>query len=172
MIVAAAAAPGEGGSPPSPPAQALLMLRNGQVLEGRITHADGAYTVEVPNGQMRIKDADVDMLCNSLEDGYRRKWALIQVGNVYHHLDLTQWCLRHHLLGPAAVELADARLADAKNPMIAVLEYRLKVALEPPPPNSGNASPPVPRVKSSTAWSRACRIGQSRRLRKRSSRCC
>jgi hypothetical protein len=117
----------------------MLVLRNGEVLEGRITHADGAYTVEVPDGRMRIKDADADVLCKCLEDGYRRKRALIQVGNVFHHLELAQWCLRHHLLGLAAVELADARVADPNNQMIALLEYRLKAALEPPPPSNANA---------------------------------
>jgi hypothetical protein len=139
VVAAVAAACGDGGPPPNPPAGAMLVLRNGEVLEGRITHAEGVYTVEVRDGRIRIKDADVDLMCSSLEDGYRRKRSLIQVGNVYHHLDLAQWCLRHHLLGPAAVELADARTADPHNQMIGLLEYRLKVALEPPPPSNGNA---------------------------------
>ena len=79
------------------------------------------------------RPADVDLVCTSLEDGYRRKRAAIQVGNVHHHLELAQWCLRHGLLGPAAAELADATVAEPNNPMIDVLHHRLKMALEPPP---------------------------------------
>ena len=139
IAMAAGLARGENAPASSPPAQAMLVLRNGEVLEGQVTHADGVYVVEVRGGLLRIKDADADVLCNSLEDGYRRKRALIQVGNVYHHLALAQWCLRHHLLGQAAVELADARVADPSNRMIPVLQYRLKVALEPPPASNGTA---------------------------------
>jgi hypothetical protein len=137
IVVAAGLARGEDAPASNPRAPVMLVLRNGEVLEGHITHADGAYTVEVQGGRIRIKDADADVLCSSLEDGYRRKRALIQVGNVYHHLELAQWCLRHHLPGPTAVELADARVADPNNQMIAVLQHRLKVALEPPPPSNG-----------------------------------
>jgi hypothetical protein len=59
---------------------------------------------------------------------------VIQVGNVHDHLELAQWCLRHNLLGAAAVELADAKAADPKNQMVAALQQRLKMAAEPPPP--------------------------------------
>ena len=72
-----------------------------------------------------------------MEDGYRRKRAGIQLGNVHSHLELAQWCLRHGLLGPAATELADATAADPTHPMILVLRHRLKMAMEPPPsPNA------------------------------------
>ena len=68
-----------------------------------------------------------------MEDGYRQKRAAIQVGNVHHHIELAQWCLRHGLLGPAATELADATVAEPNDPMIDVLHHRLKMAMEPPP---------------------------------------
>jgi hypothetical protein len=111
----------------------VLVLHNGEILEGRITHAEGAYVVDLPDGQIRLKDADVDLVCRSLEDGYQRKRTAIQLGNVHDHLELAQWCLRHGLLGPAAAELADAKVADPKNPMVAALQHRLKMAAEPPP---------------------------------------
>jgi hypothetical protein len=116
------------------PARGMLLLRNGETIEGTITREDGLYIVDLPNGRIRVKAADVDLVCSSLEEGYRRKRAAIQVGNVHDHLDLAQWCLRHNLIGFATVELADATVAEPKNPMIAVLQHRLKMAMEPPPP--------------------------------------
>ena len=111
-----------GQAPPAnPPDQGILVLRNGQTIEGRITQADGLYVVDLGDGQIRVKPPDVDLVCACLEDGYQRKRAAIQVGNVQDHIELAQWCLRHGLLGPAATELADATVAEPNNPMIDVL---------------------------------------------------
>jgi hypothetical protein len=122
------------GPPAAPaPVQGMLVLRNGEVIKGQITKVDDLYLVDLTNGRIRIKQADVELICGSLEEGYRQKRATIQVGNVHDHLSLAQWCLRHNLLGPASVELADAATADPKHPMVAVLQHRLKMAMEPPP---------------------------------------
>ncbi len=112
----------------------MVILRNGEVIAGKISRDEGIYIVELPNGRIRIKQADVDLVCRSLEEGYRRKRATIQVGNVHDHLELAQWCIRHKLFGLATVELSDATAADPNNPMIGVLRHRLKMAMEPPPP--------------------------------------
>jgi hypothetical protein len=125
--------------PANAPNQEILVLRNGQTFEGRITQVEGVYVVDLPDGQIRIKAADVDLVCTNMEDGYRRKRAGIQLGNVNNHLELAQWCLRHGLLGPAATELADATAADSTHPMIPVLRHRLKMALEPSSLASTNA---------------------------------
>lgn len=119
--------------PAAAPEKGMVVLRNGEVIEGKITRAEGLFVVDLPDGQIRLKEADVDLICSSLEDGYLRKRSLIEVGNVHQHLELAQWCLRHELLGPVSVELADATVADPKNPMIGVLRHRLKMAMEPPP---------------------------------------
>ncbi len=134
-LLAAAVLPAKGQAPTDmPPSQGMVILRNGEVIEGKISRDEGIYIVNLPNGRIRIKQADVELVCKSLEEGYRRKRAIIQVGNVHDHLDLAEWCLRHNLLGPATIELADATVADPKNPMIAALRHRLKMAMEPPPP--------------------------------------
>jgi hypothetical protein len=111
----------------------ILVLRNGQSLEGNIRQEGNTFIVDLSDGQIRIKATDVELQCNSHEEGYRRKRAAIQVGNVHDHLELSQWCLRHDLLGPAAAELADAVAADPGHPMIPVIRERLKLAMEPPP---------------------------------------
>jgi hypothetical protein len=117
---------------PVPAARQILILRNGQTIEGRISQKDGVYVIDLSDGQIRVKPADVDLVCGRLEEGYQRKRAALPTGDAHDHLELAQWCLRHDLLGPAAAELADAKAADPNDPMIAALEHRLKMALEPP----------------------------------------
>jgi hypothetical protein len=144
MLLAAAFSQARAQSPPAaPPIQGMVVLRNGEVIEGRVSRDEGIYIVDLPNGRIRIKQADVDLVCSNLEEGYRRKRALIQVGDVHDHLDLAQWCMRHNLFGLAAVELADATAADPKNPMIAALQHRLKMAMEPLPPVERNGKKPL-----------------------------
>jgi hypothetical protein len=114
------------------PDRGVLVLRNGQNIQGRISRQDGVYVIDLGDGQIRVKAAEVELVCSSLEDGYRQKRAAISPGYAHGHLALAQWCLRHGLLGQAAVELADATAAEPDNPLIGVLQQRLKMALEPP----------------------------------------
>jgi hypothetical protein len=135
-LLAAPFSQASGQSPPAgPPLQGMVVLRNGEVIEGKISRYDGSYIVDLSNGRIRLKEADVDLVCSNLEEGYRRKRAVIQVGNIHDHLDLAQWCMRHNLFGLATVELADAATAEPKNPMVAALQHRLKMAMEPAPPS-------------------------------------
>ena len=129
---------------PAPADQQVLILRNGQTIEGRITQKEGVYVIDLSDGQIRVKAADVDLVCSGLEDGYRRKRAAIVSGDAHDHLELAQWCLRHGLLGSAAAELADAKTAEPNNPMIGALEHRLKMALEPPSATIASKSAPGP----------------------------
>ncbi len=105
---------------------------------------DGLYIIDFSDGQIRVKPADVDLVCNSLDEGYQRKRAAMATGDAHDHLELAQWCLRHDLLGPAAAELADAKTADPNDPMISALDHRLKMALEPPSATATSKSIPGP----------------------------
>ncbi len=135
ILIATLAAPACIANPSQaadPAESSLLVLRNGEVLQGQVAHVEKTYIVTLANGQIRIKEEDVDLLCKNLADGYQRKRAAIQVGNVHQHLELAQWCLRHGLTGFAAAELADATAADPKHPMIRVFQHRLEMAVNPP----------------------------------------
>lgn len=116
-----------------PEEQQMLVLRNGEVLQGRVTRQDDFYILELPNGYVRLKQSEVELICKNLEEGYQKKRAATQVGNVHHHLQLAQWCMRQRLWGQAAAELADAAKADPHNPLIAALRQRLEMAMSPPP---------------------------------------
>ena len=132
LAVPAAFLAGAEPSLPAPAAAQILILRNGQTIEGRISQREGVYVIDLSDGQIRVKPADVDLVCSRLEEGYQRKRAALPTGDAHEHLELAQWCLRHDLLGPAATELADAKAADPNDPLITAMEHRLKMALEPP----------------------------------------
>ena len=121
------------------PERGVVLLRNGQAVEGRITRAGDIYYVVLPEGEIRLKAADVELCCRNLEEGYlRKRTALADTAD--EHLRLAQWCQRHGLSQAAAMELDDARRLDPRHPMIGILQNRLQMAAEPP---SKPAAPPT-----------------------------
>jgi hypothetical protein len=112
----------------------VLLLRNGQVLRGKIAHAGDLYYVFLDGGEIRVPLVEVEFCCRDLEEGYALKRDKIEPRKVEDHLRLAQWCLRHNLTGYAATQLATAKDADARDPRIPLLERRLKLALAEPAP--------------------------------------
>ncbi len=129
-------------SDPSAPPQ-LLVLRNGQILEGQVSRTNAEYLIEMPNGHMTIGAAEVELVCSSLEEGFQRKKAAIQPGNFHDRLQLAQWSLRHELWQHAGDELAEAAAIQPDHPMVAILQARLKMALEPPAAKPEDADKPA-----------------------------
>jgi hypothetical protein len=109
----------------------VLLLRNGQVIEGHIVRNGDFYSVTGPDQEMQIHVASVEFLCRDLRDGYRRKKAAIQADDIQQHLQLLLWCERHGLLDCARQELDAAAAIDRDHPMIAVLSRRLKIESQP-----------------------------------------
>jgi hypothetical protein len=121
------------------------LLRNGRVIEGRIEKLGDYYQVSQSDGQIRVRSGDVQFVCRDVEEGYRRKQALIHPQDINEHLELAQWCQRQGLLSSAANELSAAMEIDPSHPMIDVLRRRLKMAMEapsePPPPRPAMSGP-------------------------------
>jgi hypothetical protein len=111
--------------------QQLLILRNGQALEGRINRSGDIYRIALSDGEIRIKAADVEFVCRDFEEGYQRKRSAVPIGSLRDHLDLAQWCQQHKLYDHAAAELADAAAIAPKNPMVGFLQRQLQARTEP-----------------------------------------
>lgn len=122
------------------PQPGVLLLRNGQVIAGRIARAGDVYHVALPHGEIRIKTTSVELCCRDLEEGYWQKRAQLRAGNVDDHLRLAQWCLRHGLLGHTGRELADAMAIDPAHPTLGLLERRLRSANSLPRPASARTT--------------------------------
>jgi hypothetical protein len=99
----------------------MLVLRNGQILEGRITKLKDRYLVDLPDGEIQIRNAEVDFVCRSLEEGFQQKRAAIQSGDWREHLELARWCLKHRMNDHAEAELSAAESVSPHNPMVAAL---------------------------------------------------
>lgn len=115
------------------PRQGVLLLNNGEVIEGMITPAGDRYDVDLKDGQVYIKRVEVARLCRDLAECYAHKRGDIEEDRVQDHLALTEWCLRHGLLDLAEKELDEARAAEPRHPKIRLLETRLSLAKTAPP---------------------------------------
>jgi hypothetical protein len=121
------------GPPPAAPASnsAVLLLRNGQVIEGHIERNGDYYAVTGPDQEIQIRVSSVELLCRDLRDGYERKKAGIPPDDIQQHLQLLLWCERHGLLDCARQQLDTVEALDHDHPMIAVLRRRLKIESQP-----------------------------------------
>jgi len=110
------------------PQAGVLLLRNGEVLEGKIARVGDFYYVAVPNGQVRIRAADVEAACRTLQEGYRFKRHNIRLPSAQEHLNLGQWCIRHGLVKEAEVELGEAQRLQPDHPLVPLLRRRIEIA--------------------------------------------
>jgi len=124
-------------SPPATlaPSDGLLLLRNGQVMRGKITPAGDFYFVTLSTGEIRLRKDHVELLANDLEACYQHKRNAIDPTKVSERQDLAQWCILQDLYDDAQRELAEAVAMDAKNPRSALIERQLKLARERAPRN-------------------------------------
>jgi hypothetical protein len=114
------------------PSEGVLVLRSGGVLTGKITEVGDRYYVTMDGAEIRIKRADVEHFCRTLDEAYQRRRAAIGHGRAVEHIDLAEWCLRQKLHHAASLELAQASSLDARHPRIALVQRRLALATAPP----------------------------------------
>ncbi len=122
--------------------EGVVLLRNGQVLHGKVTRTGDHYIVSLSSGEIRLKADAVERVCRDLEEGYQQKHADVEQGKVQDRLELAQWCIRQELFGYAVRELTDAIAADPTHPRIALVERQLELARERRTPQSGGAAKP------------------------------
>jgi hypothetical protein len=118
----------EGADVSLAPARGIVLLTNGETIEGAVTAAGDCYDVTLPSGQIRLRRSQVALVARDLQECYRHKQSETRWGRVQDHIALAEWCLRHGLLDEAQREVAAARAADATHPRVAVVENRLQLA--------------------------------------------
>jgi hypothetical protein len=119
-------------------AQGIVILRNGQVLEGQVSRVGDLYYIAMPTGEIRLKASDVEVSCRDLEEGYQRKRAMLPFQTAIEHLKLAYWCQKHGLTDHAATEIAEAKRLEPQHPMLAMIEHRQEAAVDTAP-----AAPPM-----------------------------
>lgn len=113
------------------PIEGVLLLRNGQVLAGKIARAGDYYYVSMPHSEIRLKASEVEKVARRLEELYEQKRAKLRPGELRDHLDLAEWCVEQKLAAQASAQLALARSLDPEHPRIGLIERRLELAQRP-----------------------------------------
>ena len=109
------------------PRQGIVLLTNGQLLEGTITAAGDYYDMQLGTGQIRLRRSQVAHLAQSVRECYEFKRGEIQIERAQDHLDLADWCMQQRLFDEAAEEIAAARRADPAHPKIPLMQTRLRL---------------------------------------------
>lgn len=115
--------------PAAPQALGVLVLKNGNVLQGTVVRQANYYRIESEGSTLQIPVSQIEMACASLVDAYEQRRQQ-RVGNATDaHLELARWCLRHGLLAEAAREILDARTDDPGHPALRTLDLQLQQGL-------------------------------------------
>ncbi len=86
----------------------LLLLVNGNTVEGVIRPVAGGYLVSQPRGEMLVPYGQVRLHAENLTDAYVKQRDAMRNPTATNHLQLAKWCLRHELTPQAQQELRDA----------------------------------------------------------------
>ena len=134
LLISLASSSG-GAEPVLTPQQGILLLRNGQILQGEITRAGDYYVVTLgPTGEIKLPAADVEFQSRNLAEAYVHKQATLLGSGAAPHLDLAEWCLRHGLYSRSGEQLLIAMRLEPENPRVTLLDRRLQEAMQPPKP--------------------------------------
>ena len=109
----------------------VLLLKNGHALSGQLIRSGDRYVLRIPDGEIRIRAADVELVCRTMDEVYGFKRDQILSERADEHLNLADWCSRQGMPGHAAEELSAAMRIDPHHPRIAVLERTLREARLP-----------------------------------------
>lgn len=122
---------------------ACLLLRNGNVLEGRVRYVGGHYRVLGEGSELRVPPDEVATVAPSLDAVYSWRRAQLSAPTVDDHVALAAWCLDQELWPQASRELLDARALAPRDARIARLQWRLVHAALAPPPQTAAVPEPA-----------------------------
>jgi hypothetical protein len=104
----------------------VLVLRNGNLLEGSVEEAGDYYRVNAANATFQVPADQVEMFCASVEDAYEARRRQRGGLTADSHLDLARWCLRQNLVEQARREVAEARNIDPNLLELSALDAQLR----------------------------------------------
>lgn len=122
----------------------VLVMRNGQILRGRVTRVGDYYLVTMSrDNEVRMPAEQVEFACDSLEQAYLVKRNATSPFRAGEQVELAEWCLRHDLRQQAADHLLHAIGIDPGNKQVEALQVRWQSTLQ--------LQRPVPRPKNTAS---------------------
>ncbi|MFO0952216.1 MAG: hypothetical protein U0835_13910 [Isosphaeraceae bacterium] len=102
---APAAAGATAAETPASPRPAVLLLSNGQIIQGSISREGNEYVIRQRAGTIRFPESRVEKACASVAEVYEYKKSLVPDDDPDEHLKLARWCLSQNLMDLAKLEL-------------------------------------------------------------------
>jgi hypothetical protein len=146
LLIVLTTGPAASGQSSLAPETGVLVLRNGQVIEGEVTRAGDYYIVtKGESSELRLKADEVESFCGSLVEAYEFKARHLSGLMAKPHLELAKWCLRHGLHAECSEQLNAAMRLEPDSLQAKDVQTRLTLTVEaaPPPRASSTSSPSV-----------------------------
>jgi hypothetical protein len=110
---------------PSPKLTVLLLL-NGDILQGDISEDDRSYLIKVKLGEIRRRKRDVEAAFPTLQEAYKYKRERLAQGDPDEHMKLARWCIQHQLEPEGVIELKEVLALDSGNKQAASMLFLLE----------------------------------------------
>lgn len=113
---------------PEAPAEAVLLLSNGQVVSGLVEETDEGYLVRTPIGQLPYRRRQVVKVFASMAEVYAFRRDRTPASDPDERLKLAQWCLAQKLNDEAQAELKNVLALNPEDPRARSMLFQLQSA--------------------------------------------
>ena len=110
--------------------ETVLVLRNGSTLSGQVEKVGSQFHIRTRSSRLVIEQDKVDFVCNTMADAYDLKFADTAPNDVEGQQKLFYWCLQHHLLPQAQIQIDTILLTDISPAALNHLNRQLTVQIE------------------------------------------
>ncbi len=127
------------------PAEGILVMRTGAVVNGKIMRTGELYRIYSPFGQFHVPVELVKLHCASLEEAYDKLRETAQSHKSANaQITLARWCMTNHLERHAREELHEALVLEPNRQDARRLLQELDEASQPKPKDATAARPAAP----------------------------
>ena len=170
LLLGASAANCHAWSLASQPVEGVLLLKNSNVLRGKIQQLGDQFHVHMPNGKLQIRKQQVETVGPNIEAIYQYRRDQRGGSSADTHIELAAWCLRHELFDHAEAEIKEAESIDQEHRRLKLLQRQLKQLRQladqqanpkPAEPTVADVVPVEPsEIETAPKWARALFVRQ------------
>ncbi|ODT96570.1 MAG: hypothetical protein ABS79_07940 [Planctomycetes bacterium SCN 63-9] len=95
----------DAATPGSQQEDGVILLKDGQVVQGTIIRDDEGYLIKTPSGSKRFPRRRIEQTFSTLQEAYQYKASQFPDEDVQERLKLAQWCLAQNMETEARTQL-------------------------------------------------------------------